>query len=277
MKLRQLMALSIVALALTMIAAASQAHAAPMPITTCGQVVTTDSVLTQDLTCDVTAITVGTSGITIDLKGHVLKNEASASVNGIDLGGYNDVKVKNGIVRGFRIGLYSGVGGGFDGGGTKIQIDNVLVVENSFGMLLTGPDVSVKSSKVNRNQVGILLTGFSGGSAEVASSTIIGNVSWGILGLQLGSLVIRDSIVSANGDTGIDVTWYTAAQPPHAARLTNNQVDANGYSENRGAARSDLNGLGIRYTSPPGSLAPAGKNQASGNDDPTECVPVSLC
>jgi hypothetical protein len=43
-----------------------------LPITSCGQTVTTNAVLTQDLTCAGVGIVVGASGITIDLKDHVL-------------------------------------------------------------------------------------------------------------------------------------------------------------------------------------------------------------
>ena len=52
--------------------ASKSAKAGVTPITNCGQVVTTNALLTQDLTCAGPGVIVGASGVTIALNGHVL-------------------------------------------------------------------------------------------------------------------------------------------------------------------------------------------------------------
>src|SRR5262245_1764191 len=61
----------VLAAAVAVLAAGPSHGASGVPITTCGQTVTTNAVLTQDLTCGAQmGIVVGASGITIDLGGH---------------------------------------------------------------------------------------------------------------------------------------------------------------------------------------------------------------
>jgi hypothetical protein len=49
------------------------------PITSCGQVVTTNAVLTLDLVCTGNGIVVGASGITIDLKGFTIRGDGDST------------------------------------------------------------------------------------------------------------------------------------------------------------------------------------------------------
>jgi parallel beta-helix repeat protein len=72
---------------------------AGVPISSCGQAVTTNAVLTKDLTCFVDGIVVGASGITIDLQGHTLTGDhVHEGVHNKD--GYHDVTLKNGVIPG---------------------------------------------------------------------------------------------------------------------------------------------------------------------------------
>src|SRR6478735_8724293 len=73
------------------------------PITACLQTVTTNAVLTHDLYCpSSTGILVGASGITIDLNGFVIRGDRLGP-NGVDdAGGFDDVTIKNGVIRDFR-------------------------------------------------------------------------------------------------------------------------------------------------------------------------------
>jgi hypothetical protein len=67
-----------ITLTTTALAAALATFAGPsegasgLPITTCGQTVTTSAILAHDLTCAGPGIIVGASGITIDLEGHAI-------------------------------------------------------------------------------------------------------------------------------------------------------------------------------------------------------------
>jgi hypothetical protein len=63
------------------------------PITSCGQVVTTNAFLTQDLSCPGSdGVVVGASGITIDLKGFTLRGDRTGGTTGVlDIPGYDKV------------------------------------------------------------------------------------------------------------------------------------------------------------------------------------------
>ena len=73
MKLHRFMLIAVGAFVL--VAAAPEAQAAGTPITQCGQTVTTNAVLTQNLVCAGDGVIVGASGITIDLKGFRLRGD----------------------------------------------------------------------------------------------------------------------------------------------------------------------------------------------------------
>src|SRR5262249_4145057 len=76
------------------------------PITTCGQVVTTNAVLTQDLICTGDGVVVGASGITIDLKGFTVRGDRGSGEYGINgSAGQDDVTIKNGVVRNYDYGI----------------------------------------------------------------------------------------------------------------------------------------------------------------------------
>jgi hypothetical protein len=74
------------------------------PITACAQTVTTNAVLMQDLVCSGDGIVIGASGITIDLKGFTVRGDRGSVEYGINAFlGYDDVTVKNGVLRPLRI------------------------------------------------------------------------------------------------------------------------------------------------------------------------------
>jgi hypothetical protein len=77
------------------------------PITSCGQVLTSNGILTGDLHCaGLDGVVVGADKITIDLNGFALVGDLSLGRFGVSDGGYDQVTVKNGIVRNFYVGVY---------------------------------------------------------------------------------------------------------------------------------------------------------------------------
>jgi hypothetical protein len=77
-------------------------------ITTCGQIVTTDAVLNNDLTCDSgeiesAAVVVGASNITIDLGGHVITGHPVGV--GIRAANVEGVTIQNGVIRDYLVGV----------------------------------------------------------------------------------------------------------------------------------------------------------------------------
>jgi hypothetical protein len=94
-------------MALVLVAVAPEASGGGgTPITACGQTVTTNAVLTQDLVCTGHGIVVGAAGIKIDLKGFTIRGDGDVSDNGVDdSAGFDDVSVKNGVIRSFGNGV----------------------------------------------------------------------------------------------------------------------------------------------------------------------------
>lgn len=255
---------------------ASEAHAST-PITSCGQTVTTDAVLTQDLVCTADGIVVGASKITIDLNGHSIRGDHGSGDYGVDdTAGYDEVTVENGVVRNFDLGIWTA--------GDLITVSHVVTSGNqSSGIYMTGASARVVSSTASGNaQTGIDVTGasativsstaaangcggiyVSGASAAIQSSTASGNLCSGIAAYGV-SATVKSSTASGNQLVGISVGGDDAT-------LKGNHADANGMA----GGNSDLSGLGIDVAY--SSTGPHGANTARGNDDPAECKPASLC
>jgi Right handed beta helix region len=249
------------------------------PITACGQTVTTNAVLTQDLVCTGDGIVVGASGITIDLKGFTIRGDRGAGDYGIDDHlGYDDVAIKNGVAGNFNAGV------GAYNGADQVSVSHLLASgNNGVGIDISGASASVRSSTASGNAVdGIFVEGDSakiqstatsgnggtgiyvgGGLASVKSSTASGNRIQGITVVGY-SATIQSSAASGNGVNGIAVNGDTAI-------IKGNRAEANGFF----GGDSDLNGLGI--TASGYVTAPIGTNVARGNDALGQCHPAPLC
>jgi Right handed beta helix region len=243
---------------LVLVVGVSAGHAGGgTPITACAQTVTTDALLTQDLVCTGDGIVVGASGITIDMKGFTIRGDRGASDYGIDNHtGYDDVTIKNGVVRNFYYGVFA------VSDADTVRLSNLFVSGNSLdGILVNGVSASVKSSTVSGNvTVGIEING---DAAKVQSSTASGNGSVGIY-VTGDAARVQSASASGNDSLGILVNG-------DAPLIKGNRTAANGFD----GGASDLAGLGIKaigYTT-----APVGTNVARGNDDPAECAPDWLC
>jgi hypothetical protein len=289
------------AAALAILAVGPNAHAAGLPISSCGQTVTQSAVLTQDLDCAGTSgIVVGASGITIDLKGHVLKGDRLAGHYGVhDI--YDDVTIKNGVVRNFEYGLF------VVGPANGVAVSNVVATGNTkVGIYVVGAAAKIASSTAAGNGgTGVHVEGSSasatsstaignggngirlwGAAPTVKSSTASGNADRGIW-LEGDSAKVTSAIAHGNGSVGISVDGNLASinsskasgnagigisVSGDAAVLTSNRAEANGFA----GGISDGVGKGIVATGSP--TAPIGtKNVARGNDDLNGCSPSSLC
>jgi hypothetical protein len=139
------------------------------PITSCGQTVTTNAVLTQDLVCaGSSGVIVGASEITIDLKGFTLRGDGSGSHYGIDnsVGGFDGLTVKNGVIVNFNDGVHAG------GGADNVSVSGVLVSGHTTGIYIEGDFARVKSVSAFGNADGVAV---SGDMASISSSNASGN------------------------------------------------------------------------------------------------------
>lgn len=91
-------------------AVALPASASATPAVTCGQVVTADLTLKQDLDCSAGGnggLVVGADDITIDLDGHTITGAGALDgYEGIENEGYDHVTIKNGTIERFKDALF---------------------------------------------------------------------------------------------------------------------------------------------------------------------------
>src|SRR5689334_17160386 len=108
-KITTTFAATLLAAAVAVLAAGPSEGSSSLPISSCGQAVSTNVVLTKDLDCASTGMFVTVSyGITIDLNGHVLKGDGVSGHMGIaDFGGYDKLTIKNGVIRNFDDGIHA--------------------------------------------------------------------------------------------------------------------------------------------------------------------------
>jgi hypothetical protein len=269
-------------------------------ISSCGQTVTTNAFLTQDLSCTGDGVTVGAPKITIDLRGFTLRGDGGAPDSGVVDDGFDSVKVQNGVMRNFGFGVAVD-------GADKVNVANVVVSGSNFGIYVNGDSASITSSTASGNGfTGIQVIG---ASASIASSTASGNLVYGfdIEGVSASiksstasgngnsgffihgvsdSASVASSTASANGISGFEVYGDSVSIKSSVAsanvtrgifvqgdgaEVTGNRTDANGFK----TGESDDIGLGINvngFTTPP-----RGKNVARGNDNAGECTPDWLC
>ena len=275
----QRMVLAAIAAAMVVAVAPEANGKAGELITFCGDNVSTNAVLAQDLSCAGDGIIVAAHGIKIDLNGHTLTGDGGVNDYGLDnSGGFDKVTVKNGVVRNFGTGVRA------NGAADQFTITNVVASGNTAGFDISGDLASISSSTASSNNGrGIQV---SGDKAPVKSATATGNGESGIgvssdaakitgltasgnaeFGLILGgtSASLKSSSLSGNGFSGILISG-------DQAHVSGNRADANGFD-----------GFMFPFPAIAGSgivaigTGAVGKNSARGNENPGECMPASLC
>lgn len=206
--------------AVAVVPAAGQARTSAMQITSCGQTVTTDAVLAQDLVCAGDGIVVGASEITIGLKGFVLRGDGGAGDFGIDnSAGFDEVTILNGVLRNFENGvagfndadsmtISNVVASGNTAAGFTVDGDGAFIEfataagNGSHGIEVDGDRAFVEDSHAEGNgSQGIDITGE---QAQITSSTAAGNAGGGI-SVAGGEAFVTTSTAAGNGSDGISV------------------------------------------------------------------------
>jgi parallel beta-helix repeat protein len=155
----------------------------------CGDRVTSDVRLDSDLlNCPGNGLTVGADGITIDLGGHVVDGSGRGFgiLNGQWGDGHRDVAIRNGTVRGFRVGVRSGARG--------TRVSGLTVTRNAAGgIALRSRDCRVDRNVVISNAYGHGI--FVGG---VSNCRIVGNRVAGQLGAGIEVSRSRGHVIERN-------------------------------------------------------------------------------
>ena len=159
----------------------------------CGDTLVHDTTLAADLHCTtggLDALVIGASGITLDLGGHVLSGTLS---HGIDASGTSGVKVRNGTIRGFAVGVSGNEAHG-------LEVAGVVFEDMIFGVALDdSAAVRVADSRFERlHYTGISLEVSSpkhrGGGHDL-SSNLFQDMGTGIVlcGYETGGSLIADN------------------------------------------------------------------------------------
>jgi putative surface-exposed virulence protein len=279
--LRIVKLLAIGALALTAVSPVAQGSGGTA-ITSCGQLVTTNAFLTQDLYCPgQDAIVVGAPGITIDLKGFTLRGDRTGGNDGIVDTGYDGVTIRNGVVRNFYLGMNLYAGAGADG----ISVSKLIVSGNLFdGILVSGDSATIQSLTASGNggdgvdvegngtriqsstasgngNAGFLV---SGDSATIQSSTTTGNDFHGIAVFS-DFATIQSSTASGNGDDGIHAEGnLTNVKSSTAAGNVLNGIDVRGNGTKIQSSTASGNGSEGIYAYGDGTVVKGNRAEANG-------------
>lgn len=160
---------------------------------TCGTTISTNTVLTADLTgCTGAGIIIGADGITLDLKGHTVSGTGAAASNGILVAFHHDVVITNGTVSGFSNGVVADTS-------SQVTVSKITAIDNIRGINFSNTSSSLIAQSVASDSGldGIRLDGYGTSGNRVTQSTASGNV-WGIT----ISNAAHDNLVDRNIVTG---------------------------------------------------------------------------
>ena len=166
----------------------------------CGQVVTTNVVLTANLICSETdGIIVGADSIKIDLNGHTISGpdvdsqEKTSSKVGVMIPNMNNVVVQDGTIQGFQAGILMT-------GSQNVEIKGIVSKDNQIGAFSTGASiVNVHLSILMNNQIGF--AGHSTQQATIENNILYQNTLAGItlVNSDNGVLTLNSITESGNG------------------------------------------------------------------------------
>jgi hypothetical protein len=202
--------------------------AAPAATVTCGQVLTQDTLVSNDLTCDGPGLVAGADGIVIDLGGHRIARRPleDCPVCGVDAGvdtnGFVEVQVRRGEIRRF-----------------------------GCGVQLRGSSSTVSRLVLRRNETGVCVEG---ARHRVLSTTVQGGFS-GVAGFgQRGTTIDRLTTESTGAAVsffdpegfggGVTITrsrlvGNVSVEPAVGTRITDNVLEGANYSSGVYVARGD--------------------------------------
>jgi parallel beta-helix repeat protein len=226
----------------------------------CGEVITTDVTLQQDLSCPDDGVIIGKDGIVFNMNGHSITS-SDGDDNSVDLtmdvGGNSGIKVAD--VDGVTI-LGLGQVTGFDTGirftgSHDAQVTDVTLRDNGIGALVDGSGaVYISKNSIDTNDYGVVSDSSNNGA--ISFNQIVSNADAGIVLLASDENVIAGNGVFGNGDTGIFlndqsngntvdyniVFGHTEADMNNANGMATNLND-NTYGENNKCGTSTPGGL----------------------------------
>jgi parallel beta-helix repeat protein len=295
------------ALALSLVPAAATFADAPVR---CGEVLTEDTVLKNDLTnCRADGLIIGADGVMVDLNGHEIVGTNAAGSAGIRNRGHDNVIIKDGDSEGLDISEFKT--GVHLRGAEHNRVIGLNMEGSSFGIALFNSDVNhlrdngalggafnqcgtvrgaaialfnshgndIQRNSAQLSDFGIALVSSQRNLLEENQSAPIdsdGNQCFGIYVADSNHNVVRNNVADNNDIDGIFVLADS-----HNTRIVGNRavfngggdgIDVNSSATTITRNTANKNGdLGIEAV--PG-VTDGGGNRASNNGDPRQCVNV---
>jgi len=262
----------------------------------CGAVLTSNTTLTSNLTCDASGdgLSIGADGVTLNLNGHTITGPGAYATPyaGVRAAGHTKVRITNGKITGFQSAVVLDES-------TLAVVSKLNAYGNDQGINLAGGGGHVVEKNVlHGNGRDAVTLGLSSHN-RVRGNAVVGN-TFGI-SVTDGSTdnVVELNAVSRNGDFGIAIFGEGAARNLVQANLVD-QSTGQGIQVNADAtdsrvvknyvSRSGIDGIHVdsvtttisrndaRKNTALGINAPGaidgGGNKAKGNGDPLQCVGV---
>jgi parallel beta-helix repeat protein len=188
---------------ITIIFVLTVSHSPILLALSCGDAVTSDTTLTEDLHCTsgYVALEVFASNVTIDLNGFTLSG--TADVAGIRSSGYDSLTIKNGSIRGFWVGVNTGRT-------NDLEVSSITFYEVGHGVIISqgnNADIHDNDFIRTRNQ-GVFIV--NRGQKETANRNIVNNnefyeAQFGIeiCGDQSDNNIITNNLLWKTVDYGI--------------------------------------------------------------------------
>ena len=239
------LAASFIALALALVLLPGVAQARHLE---CGERITQDVTLDSDLrNCAGVGLVIAGDGVTLDLGGHTIDGTGRGTgiVNGYGGDGRRGFHVRNGAVRGFKVGLRSG--------GRATTLRRLTVTRNATGgVVLRGAQCVVERSTITDNGYGhgISVTGSDG--CRIDSNRVTRHLGAGIQASRAAHLVIEDNRVGANRRAGILLAG-TRASTLERNTVTGNETGislfdrSNSNVVRRNTAAGNVTGIALTF------------------------------
>jgi parallel beta-helix repeat protein len=200
------------------------------PIASCGQVVTKDVILSEDLECTGIGMIAGKDGITIQLNGHKLslinttttRGTTPALENiGILIADYKNVTIVGpGIITGFDKGVeFAGSKGGY--------ILDLKLTENKIGISLkVSNGITIYRNFIDGNTIGIASQS-SRSWGVIAYNQIIQNANQGVMLMDSHFFIISANTIIKNGKNGIFLDVHSSDNTLLSNNILSQTVDIN--------------------------------------------------
>jgi parallel beta-helix repeat protein len=184
----------------------------------CGQILTANTTVSNDLTdCPASGLVIGAAGITVDLNGHTIDGTSQGA--GILNNGFADATIKNGELKQFEDGVFTtgahnrlqglrtrGNQTGIFGpqGSLELQVTGSVAFDNAtVGILVLGDETHIANSAANNNgTAGIKIA--TGSGSTVTGSKALSNASGIAFGGEGGE--VTGNIANGNDLFGISVS-----------------------------------------------------------------------